>query len=193
MKCFWFKHQPASSGFVSVKMNATSIDFMLKTDPNTKYLWKGFLAPDVPLPKKRKKKKTTVKTRRKQTDAFQGIYILNTGPSFTKGEHWCCLIMHDTFCEFFDSYGEHPISYNLLDSLNPGCIKIVFNKKKVQGSTAQTCGHHCVYYARERAKKQSMLSIMNKYSSHDFNKNDCMVYTYVRKNFGSKFAEIQEY
>lgn len=172
-------------------MNATSIDFMLKTDPNTKRLWKGFLAPDVPLTKK--KRKTKKRNGKKPVEAIQGIYIINTAPSYTEGEHWCALIMHDKFCEFFDSYGEHPISYNLLTSLNPGCRKMIFNKKKVQGPTAQTCGHHCIYYVRERAKGKSVLTVLNKYSSHNFDKNDCMVYEYVVKTFSPSLAKIQDF
>jgi len=168
-------------------MNAKRIDYMLKTDPATSFLWRGFLAPDVHLTSTRKQK------RKLKNKSIREIYILNTAPSYTGGEHWCCLLIHDTYCKFFDSYGQHPIVYNLCNALKPGCEKITFNKKCVQGMHAKTCGHHCIYYVTQRARGKKPIDILRKYSKSDLEKNDKMVYMYVAKTFGSKLAEIQDY
>jgi len=172
-------------------MNAKKIDYMLSIDPYTKPTWKGFLAPDVQI-----------------VPPFPGTYIINTAPSYTEGEHWCCLFVYHNhnnnnnnnnnekkkmkFCEFFDSFGQPPYSYGLLESIQPGCETIFYNKKMVQGMTAKTCGHHCIFFVTQKARKMKTLDILEKYSDGNFRQNDDMVYNYVLNNFGSLLAKIEE-
>lgn len=156
-------------------MNAKRIDYILTKDQNTKYIWRGFLAPDVTL------------------EPIPGLYIVNTAPSNEEGEHWCCLFVKRNYeCEFFDSFGNPPNIYNLVNSFVPGCKHITYTTKMVQSIEAKTCGHHCIFYAISRAKNMNVSAILKLYSDVHLKQNDDMVYNYVLKHFGYVLAEIQD-
>jgi len=72
-------------------MNGERLDYMMRSDEFTSKIWKMFLAPDIVLTGKPK-------------TPFPHLYIANTAPTSTGGEHWCVLLVFKDYCEFFDSF-----------------------------------------------------------------------------------------
>jgi len=72
--------------------------------------------------------------------------ILNTHDSFKEGEHWLAIYV-DALGNgsFFDSYGNHPNRFNLIDYLNSNCIKLEYNRVQLQG-ISQMCGEYCALF-----------------------------------------------
>ncbi len=156
-------------------MNSARIEFILKHDPATRRIFKGFAYPDY-------------------SDSFSkypALLILNTDSVSGPGEHWCaCYFVNKKYAEFFDPYGISPDIYGFTPIIKQHSNKIYFNEKPVQGFLASTCGHHVLFYALHRARNISSKKIINKYYSNDPNKNDNMVFKYLKK-FGSVFSEIE--
>ena len=159
-------------------MNDKRIDFMMMSDGFASKIWKGFLAPDVVLEEAAK-------------PPFPHLYVVNTAPTITGGEHWCVLLVFKNECEFFDSFGRSPASYHLLHAFVEQCKKISFSETQFQSDTALTCGHHCIFYSMMRARGVSRKKIFEMYNKNDFSYNDDMVFNFVLRNFGSFMARIQ--
>lgn len=71
------------------------------------------------------------------------IYIVNTAPSFTKGDHWTCIYFGvDDIPEFFDSYGFSPkLEFELF--MGKPYRK---NITQLQGFFSTVCGQYCMFY-----------------------------------------------
>ena len=151
---------------------------MLSSDEFTRPIWKGFLAPDVQL--------TGI-----PTPPFPHLYIVNNAPTFTGGEHWCVLIVREHFCEFFDPFGKSPIENGVLSAVFKHCEKIKYNNVQYQSVSAKTCGHHCIFFAMQRARNVSCKQIKQIYSASNLTQNDDMVFNFVVKHFGTFLARIQ--
>jgi len=152
---------------------------MMQSDFFTSKMWKGFLAPDLKL------------QRKKKTEPLHPhLYFVNTAPTYSGGEHWCLLIVHKKYCEFFDSFGFSPDKYDVLKSFVPQCEKILYNGDRYQSFLAKTCGHHCIFFAILRARGISAKRIKKLYRKNDFKYNDSMVYNFVLKRFGKNMARI---
>lgn len=159
-------------------MNDKRIDAMMKNDIFTRRIWKGFLAPDIVL-------------QNLQEPPFPHLWIVNNAPTYTGGEHWCVLFVYNDYCEFFDPFGRSPAENNVLFSILNHCPKIKYNNKQFQSIYAQTCGHHCIFFAVLRARGISAREIQKMYDENNLKQNDDMVFNFVLKKFGRFFAEIQ--
>jgi len=172
--------QQNSTGHLpSSMMNDKRLDHMMMSDCFTSKIWKGFLAPDIVLSGEPKK-------------PFPHLYIANTAPTSTGGEHWCVLIVFKDHCEFFDSFGYHPFVYNLTRSFLSHCKKIIFNETQFQSKEAQTCGHHCIFYSMLRARGVAKEDIFQLYNKNNLCHNDDMVFNFVFRHFGNFMAHIQQ-
>lgn len=161
-------------------MDDKRIAKMMKSSISTSKMWKGFLAPDLKLPK------------RKLSNSLPHLYFVNTAPTYSGGEHWCLLIIRKNYCEFFDSFGNSPVVYDVLKSFIPQCKKIIYNGDRYQSFLSKTCGHHCIFFAIHRAKGLSMKQIKKMYKKSNYQYNDSMVYNFVLNKFGKYMAHILE-
>lgn len=158
-------------------MNSSRIEYAFENDGFVRPLWRGFLAPDVIL-------------EGSPSPPFPQIYVVNTAPSFTPGEHWCVVIVFDGFCEFFDSYGNTPEFFGLTKTIMQHCEHVVSNSQRVQSFFSEVCGHYCIYYVSMRARGHPVSEIMSVFSK-DCRQNDDWIFNWVGKRFGREFAEIQ--
>jgi hypothetical protein len=158
-------------------MDDQRISRMMTLDFFTKRIWKGFLAPDLLLPKR----KSITKPE---------LYFVNTAPTSTGGEHWCVLIIRKEYCEFFDSFGKSPEEYALIQGFVSHCKKIKYNADRYQSFLAKTCGHHCIFFSMMRARGIPAKKIKRMYKKDDFRFNDAMVFRFVLRNFGRKMARV---
>jgi hypothetical protein len=157
-------------------MESSTIHAILMKDPFTRKIFKGFSTPDVKLPK-------IIKT--------PALYVLNTDKSDGPGIHWCIVVFtNKKICEFFDPLGKKPETYGFDKPILERCSYINYNEFPVQDVTAATCGHHCIFFAYQRARKLTPRQIMRKFSSTNLVRNDHMVFNFIAKKFGKTFAKI---
>jgi hypothetical protein len=156
-------------------MNGAVLNYVFKTNINTKKHFSGFSSPDLPLPKLKR---------------FPTIIILNTDKANGPGEHWCLLFVKSKRkADFFDPYGNPPTYYNFDKPIFDKLDDVVYSDSCVQGITP-TCGHHCIFFSIQRARGHSMEHILKKMYSKNLWKNDRMVYNFVKNSYGDDFASF---
>ena len=105
----------------------------------------------------------TIRKLLKKFSCFKGVFpcdempykqslplniIVNTDPSYLKGEHWVCVsIKKDGTGEYFDSFGLPPLKEEIFDFLELNAFKgWTYNQVPLQNITSKTCGNYCVLY-----------------------------------------------
>lgn len=107
------------------------------------------------------------------------LLIVNCCNRNLPGEHWVAVCQTSpNEIEFFDSFGQQPILYNLEAKL-PSAQRIVYNTKQLQSVDSQVCGHYCLFYCYYRARGYSMNQIVSRHFSRDTSNNDSFVFTRV--------------
>jgi hypothetical protein len=145
-------------------------------DPRSRTVFQGFGNPDLPLP---------------HVKRYPAVFVLNTAPFLSSGEHWCVVcMMSKGSCYFFDSFGKSPEAYGLGRLLQGRCVKLQYNTRTVQSETAKTCGHHCIYFIKHFCYGMHPELIIDSYSDST-RKNDNLVYDYVRRQCGDSFAVVR--
>lgn len=154
-------------------MDGEQIHTILMNDPMTSVRFRGVFARD------------TIPNLEKN----QGI-IINTDESSLPGTHWLAIYKNeDDELEFFDSFGRSPYFYgfdlyNLFD-----VKKVCWNSVKFQSITSNVCGAYCIFFLYKRCRNVSMLSILRRLNVNK--RNDFVMYQFVKKKFGVRFALIQ--
>lgn len=157
-------------------MYGSVLEHVLSTNPHVQNFFHGFGNPDI---------------LQKKIRAAPSLYILNTAPSSSPGEHWCVVcFFRGRIAYFFDSYGKPPGHYDLTEILAPYADHVYHNSKCVQGETAKTCGHHCIYFSVLLSYGNTPDEIMATYDNSSMRKNDNMVYKFVADRFGELLAKI---
>jgi hypothetical protein len=145
---------------------------ILSNDFFTKQIFDGFWFPDLPTTPIRKD---------------PALIIVNTDESTGPGEHWCAIFIdqNKNICEYFDPLGQPPINklyeYSFLPHLNKYSLSVDFNSVPVQSPTANTCGHHCIYFSCLKAQNYSFKFIIDGMYSRNTQRNDAKVLKFVRK------------
>lgn len=158
-------------------MNSSQIEYAFQEDSFVREMWKGFLAPDIVLDGT-------------PSPPFPHLYIVNTAPSYTPGEHWCVVFVFENSCEFFDTYGNTPAFFGLTKTIMKHCKRVFSNSQRIQSFFSLVCGHHCIYYASMRARGCSVSEILSIFTK-DYRVNDDWVFNWVAQTYGREIAEIQ--
>ncbi len=124
--------------------------------------------------------------------ADPALYILNTAPMASRGEHWCAVYFEGMTQEFFDSFGMSPAFYGfdaLLNTREMSPTRLSFNKIPLQSFTSIVCGHHCVLYAFHKCRGYSLNEVVSLYPGDvtDRGKNDKFALNFVLQ-FGSIYV-----
>lgn len=92
--------------------------------------------------------------------------VVNTDPSFEKGEHWVCYYFDSNGnAEYFDSYGFPPSNCELFKFLVDNGNTFKCNNIQLQGLKSKVCGHYCIAYLASRSRGVSMDQFVNHYQS----------------------------
>ena len=99
------------------------------------------------------------------------FYICNTDIASKEGKHWIVIYFpkNATFIEYFDSLGKkpHEAFLNFMTQTNR---QVIFNKKRLQGTSSDACGYFCLYFALLRSRNINYKDIIDNFSnSHDIN------------------------
>ncbi len=143
-------------------MFSTTIDKILKADKYSSHFFKGVYARDQ-LPSL------------KDNDCI----ILNNQNKNHAGEHWLAIFVENGFGHFFDSYGNHPSRYNLVDYLNSNTLNWNYNSLRIQGES-KYCGYYCVLFIL--FKSRGLLNKFYTYFSENYDLNDKLIKELVEKH-----------
>ncbi len=117
---------------------------------------------------------------------FPCCCIANTDNSSEKGEHWVAFWFESPeSCEFFDSYGFPPSTYNFTHNCNST------NTKSIQSFGSNVCGEYCLYYLYFKSHGQSLFHILSSFDSHTPDWNDHQVRRFVNKFFHVYPSSVQ--
>jgi hypothetical protein len=115
---------------------------------------------------------------------FPACFVINTDPSGKPGSHWVAIYIDtNKRGEYFDSYGRPPEILALIRFLNANSKCWEHNEKRVQGVFSSVCGHYSIYFILQRSSGTPMHSILDKFSSEDFEENDELVTEWLNENF----------
>ena len=144
-------------------MISTTVDQVLRKDPETKKTFLGVFARDK-LPEK---------------VSFPSCLVFDTDNQNEPGEHWLALHYNNNgFCNFFDSYGQHPSAYKMVSYLNNTSKKWSYNMKTLQGLSTY-CGFYCLFYLLFKSRNKSA-EFFKQFTSNVI-KNDELIKNEIKK------------
>lgn len=119
-----------------------------------------------------------------------GLYVVNTAPRSSRGEHWCLMFVPSTIINnkgnnnilYFDSYGLKPLYKEYYQFIHPRST-FYYNSKRLQGYGTATCGLYCLYVGALLSCGFSLQECTKRFSSTNFSHNDRLIPTLVRKEF----------
>lgn len=136
-------------------MNTYEIGKLLFNDSVSKNIFCGVFAADqVPVLNKK-----------------YAAYVVNTDKTGLPGRHWVALFVDNYKLEYFDSYGQPPLTkfnYFLKDR------RYTYNNEQLQSVISTACGQYVIYYILQRCKRVSMQDIVNDFSDN-YLENDIIV------------------
>ena len=109
----------------------------------------------------------------KQKVPKKTVYIVNTDPSYKKGQHWILICYHD-IPEYFDPLAHFP-SPQMQERLFLKKSAFYRNTQQVQPSFSVKCGEYCLFYTYYCARGYSMEKIMVKFYPSRLKFNDLKV------------------
>lgn len=145
-------------------MNTFQINEFLICEPITRPFFLGVFAFDQkPLPPKMNKY----------------CFCLNTEPHWSPGVHWLAIVVDNGVGTFFDSYGNAPFYYNIVD-LNIYASKWYYNHVPVQSPLSNTCGLHCIFYLVSMCYGYNLNTIIQDlYKPNDLMYNEAMILLFL--------------
>ena len=91
--------------------------------------------------------------------------VINTDPSWKPGKHWVAVYIPIRGpWEYFDSYGEPPLSPFIRQWIDPH--PYIYNNKLLQSPVSDVCGQYCMYYLMHRARGQTMDAILSRFTNN---------------------------
>ena len=74
-------------------------------------------------------------------------YVVNTENSHSSGKHWIGLIIKQTQCWYFDSFGNELLNLDILSSLRKiGIKKYFWSCQQIQSVYSNSCGYFCIAF-----------------------------------------------
>ena len=148
-------------------MWAKDLRTIMMADYRTRHVFQGVFACDT-LP--------TLAPRGRAT-----AWIINTDPSFKKGEHWLALYI-DPFGRgtYFDSYGFGPVIDSIRRFISKNTTTLKYNTTLLQSITSELCGYYCVMFIRAMVCGLSLEHIVSRFDLFHPTKNDSLVIHFFR-------------
>ncbi len=148
-------------------MNGAEIAAILTVDIRTKYLFRGVFPAD---------------SLRHIYPITNGIYIINSAVSASKGEHWLCVYIRGLTVELFDSMGLPGDFYPLIkEFILRKTNTYGRNKRLLQDPLGDYCGLYVVLYALKKARGVCMMKIIARFSPYNQKLNDVRVKRALRQ------------
>ena len=113
---------------------------------------------------------------------YPSCLVINNQTSYKPGEHWLAIYFDKMKrAEFFDSFGNNPIYYNLKSFLEKNAKSFQFNKRILQSNSSSHCGYYCILYLLFRARGYTLKNILKYFKTPE--KNDLLIEKLIKKYF----------
>ena len=104
----------------------------------------------------------------------RATYIVNTDPEGEPGRHWLAISTENDVCKVLDSYGLPLTTYGAPDLLEwldrrPHLLR---SEQTLEALNSTACGHYALMFSKDRARGDSMLQFVQKFSLIDLVAND---------------------
>lgn len=114
---------------------------------------------------------------------YPSCMIINTDPSYKKGQHWISIYYNrDQTAEFFDSYGYPPSHYNMDKYLKKTSKSFSYNKKTIQSDNSKLCGYYSCLFILFKLNSKSLDKLLNFFTSSSI-ENDKKLLKLLKSNF----------
>ena len=102
--------------------------------------------------------------------------IVNTSYSHEKGDHWVALVMNQSHCFYFDSFGLPVLSSEIFDFLKP-YHKVSYSDVCIQNTDSLSCGKFCIAFIKNVKNKVSYEHFLSIFDQVHLSKNDEIIDT----------------
>lgn len=117
-----------------------------------------------------------------------GIFILNTAPRRSTGEHWVLCFIEEKII-YFDSFGVMPLFQGFWKFV--GNKTFFFNSKSLQSVDSLKCGEYCLYFAAKLSAGFTLPEIRKKFTSNT-HLNELLLPSLLAKEFPDLGATTRE-
>lgn len=96
------------------------------------------------------------------------LYVVNLDPHTQPGSHWVAIHFSNRAAFFFDSFGRNELLNGpILAFLKKNADVIKYNRACFQSKESNTCGHYCLYFLHQRARRLKLTDLSeNKNNEH---------------------------
>lgn len=115
-----------------------------------------------------------------RAERYPYCFVANTDTASRPGLHWVAFYYPTSEdCEFFDSYGLHPIwDYRFPINTND---QLLISTHSLQTFDSNVCGHFVIYFLAKRSLNHSFHSIVDTFMKGSPEWNDSLVRQFVRR------------
>lgn len=115
-----------------------------------------------------------------QAEQYPYCFVANSDTSSRPGEHWVAFYYPTPDdCEFFDSYGLHPIyDYHFAIDKND---QLLLSPHSLQAFNSNVCGEYVIYFLAKRSLNISFQSIIDTFIKGSPEFNDQLVHQFVSR------------
>ena len=105
--------------------------------------------------------------------------IINTQTSRKVGEHWVALVLTNTKCFYFDSFGLPIINQRILQYLNPYFEIIGYSDVCIQHVESDKCGEFCIVFVTQVENKRMYEKFISQFNMVDVKENDNIIENWI--------------
>jgi len=91
--------------------------------------------------------------------------VINTDKREGSGEHWVCLAMDRSKCQYFDSFGAHILESGIEKYVKKmGYNTYVYNSKSIQPFYSEKCGYYVIAFILAIESGESFKKFINQFT-----------------------------
>lgn len=144
-------------------MNGRELSDLVENDPYARRTFRGVFPRD---------HLSSIEVIARRPSAF----IINTGESWTSGEHWVALWFDGRGKSgYFDSFGLPPRHEDIEDFLLRHSVGYRHNTRVIQSPTSAVCGLYCAYYVLRKSRGDSLPRIVSIFHPSRQKSNDLKI------------------
>ena len=134
-----------------VPLNITTLRFLALDDPWLKRHFWGVVSTD--------------RLPQNPAQTTRTAYIVNMDPEGEPGQHWLAIWTENKVCEVLDSYGL-PLTPQPIGMVGP-LSHLLRSEQTLQAFNCAACGHYELMFLKDRARGDSMVQLVQKFSPID--------------------------
>ena len=112
---------------------------------------------------------------------FPQAFIVNTARNNSPGENWVGLIVDESCCYFFDSFGNENLNMDILNKMKQfGFQRYLYNTRAIQSVFSENCGYFCIAFILSYIRNVPYNVFLNNFSTNVLSNNE-ICYSLIQK------------